>query len=562
MPFCTECGARHDDSATVCPKCGQPIFAPSDEDLDDVLAPFDRLDVEGESGRSAPGAADAAEPTGDYLEQIEEVRGAIAAQSTALQELTELTWSDPTASQIRDELTVALAQLRELTPPPELAGAHDDFVQGTEHLVHGFAALVDAINKPNADADVDAAQGEITRATERFRRGADALNDYLAAHGATADFRLDDVAGAPPAEEAVDDELDLPEELLRPIVPQDEDELPTLPDDWPEPTTGQATPTGFGAPAAGPAAPPAAEGPGLADAPRGAWPTLGDPATDSLLLEIEGGWVRGRPNVHDAIERAVRGAVADALRGALQTRRRVEEEARATLQRIASERSRLLDEVESLRRETLQLQNEAAELRRTLNELERERQTAHDRRQRMFQEAESHRAQLLGEIEQLGGQLDAMRRNIVSLLNVSAQATSDLGHAATPRPARPEPAPAAPPRPEPAPAAPPRPALTPLAPTPSPEPETPPPVPGADNTTQVRIAGVQGVAKNLQLQKAIRALEGVAVDGQPQFRNGVLVLNLRHDPAMDLMGALLDLPVGALQFEGMPEPGVIEFQAA
>jgi hypothetical protein len=462
MPFCTECGARHDDSAKVCPGCGQPIFQPpDDEELDDVLASLD--DFSAEAVADVPVRADASP---DYVEQIQEVRGAIAAQSTALQELNELTWENPTATQIRDELTVALAQLRELTPPDQLEIAHEDFVQGAEHLVHGFVSLVDAINEPGADAAVDEAQEEIAQATERFRRGADQLNDYLAAHDAAMSVAPEDfpaideeeldlpadepTAGLdlPPAEED-DDELDL-EGLLEPEAPADaapaaevdldeleaelesgeagdeeEDEIPPLPDDLadledlPEPAAPPPLPS-FGAPSA----PAMTEA--IGDAPRGAWPPLGDPGTDSLMLEIEGGWVRGRPAVYEAIERAIRGAVADALRGALSTRMRVEEEARANLQRLAGDRNRLIDEVEALRRETLQLQAEAAELRRTLNELERERQAAQDRRQHMFQEAESHRAQLLGEIEQLGGQLDAMRRNIVSLLNMSAMSTSEL----------------------------------------------------------------------------------------------------------------------------------------
>jgi DNA repair exonuclease SbcCD ATPase subunit len=457
MPFCTECGARHDDSAKVCPSCGQPIFQPpDDEELDDVLASIDDFGVE---ALREPRQGD---PSPDYVEQIQEVRSAIAAQSTALQELDELTWENSTATQIRDELTVALAQLRELTPPHELDVAHEDFVQGAEHLVHGFVSLVDAINQPGADAAVDEAQEEIAQATERFRRGADQLNDYLAAHEAAMtvapeDFPdLEDELDLPAAEKAEDeeDELDLDallapetaadappaaevdlddleaelgaaEEELEEDEAEEEEEIPPLPDDLaaledlPEPSTAPALPS-FGAPAM-----PAMTEP-IGDAPRGAWPTLGDPGTDSLMLEIEGGWVRGRPGVYEAIERAIRAAVADALRGALNTRLRVEEEARINLQRLAGERNRLQDEVESLRRETLQLQAEAAEMRRTLNELERERQAAQDRRQHMFQEAEQHRAQLLGEIEQLGGQLDAMRRNIVSLLNMSATSTSEL----------------------------------------------------------------------------------------------------------------------------------------
>lgn len=476
MPFCTECGARHDDAAKICPTCGQPIAQPpsdDDDELDDVLASLDELTTEAVTG-TAPSRG---QPSPDYVEQIQEVRGAIAAQSTALQELNELTWENPTATEIRDELTVALAQLRELTPPHELSVAHEDFVQGADHLVHGFVSLVDAINQPGADEAVDQAQEEIAQATDRFRRGADQLNDYLAAHDAAMSIAPEDF----PNIDDEDDELDLPadekaeeaeidpdalleptseapsaagpaeidlDELEAELQPTDDEdaseddedeEIPPLPDDLaaledlPEPVAPSAMPS-FGAPSM-----PAPETPvSVGDAPAGAWPTLGDAATDSLLLEIEGGWVRGRPGVYEAIERSIRGAVADALRAAYSTRVRVEEEARANLQRLAGERNRLLDEVEALRRDTLQLQSEAAEMRRTLNELERERQAAQDRRQHMFQEAESHRAQLLGEIEQLGGQLDAMRQNIVSLLNMSVPSTSELAA----RPAVESPAPA------------------------------------------------------------------------------------------------------------------------
>src|SRR5581483_6216804 len=93
---------------------------------------------------------------------------------------------------------------------------------------------------------------------------------------------------------------------------------------------------------------------------------------------------------------------------------------------IGAERNRLIDEVEALRREAHVLQAELADLRRSVNELERERQLAMDRRQQMFADAEAHRASLLREIEQLGGQLDSMRQNIVSLLNLSAGATTPL----------------------------------------------------------------------------------------------------------------------------------------
>src|SRR5687768_5225613 len=220
MPFCTECGARHDDSAKVCPRCGQPIFEPpGDGELDDVLASLDDFGPEALEEPPAPRGA----PSPDYLEQIQDVRGAIAAQSTALQELNELTWENPTATQIRDELTVALAQLRELTPPDDLEIAHEDFVQGAEHLVHGFVALVDAINQPGADEAVDQAQEEIAQATERFRRGADQLNDYLAAHDAAMSVAPEDFP-------AIDDELDLPQDVPTagfepPSAEDEEDEL-------------------------------------------------------------------------------------------------------------------------------------------------------------------------------------------------------------------------------------------------------------------------------------------------------------------------------------------------
>jgi len=43
------------------------------------------------------------------------------------------------------------------------------------------------------------------------------------------------------------------------------------------------------------------------------WGSLGDRLTNHPLSEIEGGWVRGRGQVYEAIERVIRAAVTDAL---------------------------------------------------------------------------------------------------------------------------------------------------------------------------------------------------------------------------------------------------------
>jgi prefoldin subunit 5 len=266
-----------------------------------------------------------------------------------------------------------------------------------------------------------------------------------------------------------------------------------------------------------------------AEAQAGAWAGLGDPATDTMLVEIESAWVRARPQVHDAIERAIRSAVVDALRTSLGTRLRIEQEARATLDRIAADRNRLIDEVESLRRDAHGLQTELAELRRSLNELERERQIAQERRQQMFADAEAHRAQLLREIEQLGGQLDSMRQNIVSLLNMSSTVPAQLASL-----------------------------------TEGLEEKKPPATRVAANgpgTTEVRIAGVDSLGKNLQIQQAIKALPGVTLEGQPRYRNGTITATLRHPPDFDVADALGTLPDQPLSLTGSPEPGVLELAA-
>lgn len=87
---------------------------------------------------------------------------------------------------------------------------------------------------------------------------------------------------------------------------------------------------------------------------------------------------------------------------------------------MSGERNRLIHEVDELREESASLRNELTELRRGINDLQRERQGALDRRQQIFQDAESQRARLLREIEQLGGQVEIMRRGIMSLLNMSS----------------------------------------------------------------------------------------------------------------------------------------------
>lgn len=390
-----------------------------------------------------------AEPVSEsqYLEQIQDVRSAISSQSAALQELTDLTWSNPEANAIREQLSAALGRLRALSPPDALSNAHGHFVEGAELLARGFSSLVEATEHPDADVDRQRAEEAITEATSRFLDGANAINDYLL---------------APPSEEVHEDDLDqlnvqledVPlDDLLPPLEPSPtpissfelppaladelDDDIPPMPPELEElepepmpPTSGPPAFVGLGAPSyAAPPPMPAPEPPtrhyeseAWAGSEVDGWGSLGDRLTDQLLSEIEGGWVRGRGQVYEAIERVIRAAVTDALRQSLATHVRVEQEARATLTRLAGDRTRLLDEVEALRREAHGLQSEMADLRRTITELERERQLSQDRRTQMFQDAESQRGQLLKEIEQLGGQLETMRTNIVNLLNMSMSA--------------------------------------------------------------------------------------------------------------------------------------------
>lgn len=578
MPFCTECGARHAEGAKVCPNCGEPIFeAPSDDDLSEVVASLDQSVGLGDELPDVDG--DHAEPSGDYMQQIDTVRAQIAAQSTSLQTLTELSWSNPQAVKIRDELSQALGRLHGLTPPAPLAAGHADFVEGAELLAEGFNRLVEASEKGNAGAAVAEAEMAIAEATNRFLRGADALNEYFTLEEAG----LGDDAGALPAvpeleehAEDAEEDVELPE--LPPVDDVDdadeieddedlpsEDEIPPPPllDDLDE-ALADLTPVAAAPSPSLVSPPPRPQLDYGAEAQAGAWKGLGDPATDALLTEIESAWVRARPQVHDAIERAIRGAVIDALRGSLATRLRIEQDARATLDRIAADRNRLLDEVEALRRDAHGLQTELAELRRGLNDLERERQIAEDRRKQMFADAEAHRAQLLREIEQLGGQLDSMRQNIVSLLNMSAGVPGQLaamgGPTGSPRPIASSQPMASPPAAASA-------VTPPRAPTvaqpagPAAAREPAPTASGDPGITEIRISGVTSLGKNLQIQQAIRQLPGVTVEGQPRYRNGVITATLRHAPDFDVADTLESLPEQPLSLTGSPEPGVLELAA-
>jgi hypothetical protein len=577
MPFCTECGARHPDDAKVCPNCGEPIFEPpSDDDLDDIVA---SLDDEVQMGEEMPevepdATALAGSQTPDYMEQVDQIRSQIAAQSSALQSLTDVSWSNPTARQISEQLAEALRRLRELRPPAAVAAGHADFLAGAELLADGFQRLVEASQQPNAESAVAAAEQAIAEATNRFLRGADVLNEYFMLEEAGLVQQLPvPPADVPVPEEEADEapgETDLPEP---PPMDGDQD-LPSF--EPPAPAAPAASQLGPPAPpllAARPLPSPS-EGDYSAGAYAGAWGTLGDAASDSMLLDIESGWVRARAQVHEALERAIRSAVSDAIRASLATRLRIEQEARATLDRIGAERNRLIDEVESLRREAHTLQTELADLRRTVNELERERQLALDRRQQMFADAEAHRASLLREIEQLGGQLDAMRQNIVSLLNLSAGTTSLLSAGAVDAPPSTGPTttgaatPGAGLPPAAAPAQAPTAAATAAARPTAPTRQAPAPgsagasAPPSDaGVTEVRIAGVTSLVKNLQIQQAIKALPGVSVEGQPRYRAGVITATLRHAPEFDVAEALAELPDQPLSLSGSPAPGVLELNA-
>src|SRR5690242_7958906 len=154
MPFCTECGARHADDAKVCPNCGEPIFeSPSEDDLDDIVA---SLDDDVKMGDELPDVEvpqlTGGGPSGDYMVHIDQIRSQIAAQSSSLQSLDDLTWSNPQVAEVREQLGDALARLRALTPPPAVAGGHGDFLEGAELLADGFQRLVDASQRPNAEA--------------------------------------------------------------------------------------------------------------------------------------------------------------------------------------------------------------------------------------------------------------------------------------------------------------------------------------------------------------------------------------------------------------------------
>src|SRR5438093_13336687 len=132
MPFCTESGARHDDAARVCPRCGAPIAQPPDE-LEDLLGEMDTIASDeprpaGTRAADRGGARADEKRSSDYLEEMQAVRGAIASQSTALQSLTDLSWSNPEANAIRDQLAAALERLPGLRPPAAVGSAREGFL--------------------------------------------------------------------------------------------------------------------------------------------------------------------------------------------------------------------------------------------------------------------------------------------------------------------------------------------------------------------------------------------------------------------------------------------------
>src|SRR5579884_1064030 len=214
MPFCTECGARHADDAKVCPNCGEPIFAsPGEDDLDDIVASLDdEVKMDDELPELEPLASGApAEPSSDYMAQIDQIRSQIAAQSSSLQSLTDLSWSNPAVARVRAELGDALDQLRGLTPPAAVASGHADFLDGAELLADGFQRLVDASQRPNDEAAVAEAEMAIAEATNRFLRGADALNEYFMLEEAGLADQLPPEPPKPPVQAAPDLDLDLNE---------------------------------------------------------------------------------------------------------------------------------------------------------------------------------------------------------------------------------------------------------------------------------------------------------------------------------------------------------------
>ena len=484
MPFCTECGARHPDEAKVCPKCHAPIAQPPNEDLDDILASIENgIDTANDrpSGdRSDPtpnyleavndiraNIADQASSLQDLVDfswdnpEVLAIRDLFDYSLERLHALIPPTEFEPAHSDFIEGVQLlgnGFAQLVDASSAaddaPAVAAAEEALAEATSRFNLSASAL--SAYPEGAEADFNVSDDDeldfsvldnlaspvvppITTNPKLTPAPMDDLSD-LPRPPSIDDFDDDDTID--PLDPVVEDD-ELSAILNRAQEPAEEDdELPPFPPEletWDQPVENQRSSLpSLGGPAAvsftevEPPAPPSPKNEDVstrfpmddsdfaADAQANAWSTIGDPSTDSLLLEIEGGWVRGRPTVHDAIERAVRGAVADALRASWSTRSRIEQEARANLSRISGERNRLIHEVDALRDEANTLQKELTELRRGVNDLQRERQGALDRRQQIFQDAESQRARLLREIEQLGGQVEVMRRGIMSLLNMNS----------------------------------------------------------------------------------------------------------------------------------------------
>src|SRR5262249_2035846 len=137
---------------------------------------------------------------------------------------------------------------------------------------------------------------------------------------------------------------------------------------------------------------------------------------DGLGELIEADWLGQRDGVIEAVDRAVREAIARALRASRDARDRAIEEAEREGAAGAAQRDAPAAAVGQLRAAASALPAQLVAARRELQGLERRRSALEEIHGALVRDAESRRGQMLGEVESLARQVTEMRSNLLGLL--------------------------------------------------------------------------------------------------------------------------------------------------
>jgi hypothetical protein len=142
--------------------------------------------------------------------------------------------------------------------------------------------------------------------------------------------------------------------------------------------------------------------------------------SDGLSEAIEAAWRDKQELVFADVDRAVREAIDEALQASQQARARRIDAVSREVAELTARRDALRAEVEDLRAEADVLRPQLAAARQTIEDLERRRRVAEEAQRALTREAETRRRRMLGELEELAGQITQMRANLLGLLGGEA----------------------------------------------------------------------------------------------------------------------------------------------